>query len=82
MRIAIILLFREEDGITIVLLNSPLLIQINKNSVTTFLPLRIASSFYYSHINRKITILSLSSFAILNSYIFTLFFAALGLLED
>jgi hypothetical protein len=63
-RITVILLFRGENGIAVVLLNSPL-----------FLPFGIALSFYYPRANQKITIFSLSSFAILNSSILVLFFA-------
>jgi hypothetical protein len=67
-RITVVLLFREGDKIVIIFLNSSLLFQ------TTFLPFGIASSFYYPHANRKITIFSLSSLTILNFSILTLFF--------
>jgi hypothetical protein len=40
-----------------------------------FLTSEIASLFYYPRVNRKITIFSLSSFTILNSFILTLFFS-------
>jgi hypothetical protein len=42
---------------------------------TTFVLFRIASHFYCTRANRKITIFSLSSLTILNSSILTLFFA-------
>jgi hypothetical protein len=50
MKIVAILLFRRKNGIIIIFLNSPSLIQ------TTFLPFEIISLFYYPRANRKITI--------------------------
>jgi hypothetical protein len=68
-----ILLFRKGDKIIIILLNSQLLFQTyNQNNIST---IRNSITFYYPHANLKITIVSLSSFTILNSFIIILFLA-------
>jgi hypothetical protein len=75
-------LFHGGNKIAVVLLNSSLLFQTNnQNNISTirniyfkqtiqiiFLPFGIALLFYHSHANRKITIISLSSCAIILNF--------------